>query len=525
MAVTPRFLQTVLRSLADIGSPVSDAELLAQFVADRSEAAFAELVRRHGRLVWTVCRNVSGSEAEADDAFQATFLVLLQNARTIREPAKLSAWLHGVAYKVCARSRQAARRRRVREEATAVREGNGFVVPDSVWDRALAAVHEEVGRLPDMLRLPFVLCCLEGKGVTEAAGQLGWKLGTFSGRLTRAKDAVLARLEARGLTVGAIAGVGLALPPAAALAGAAALARVGFVVPGSILQLTQGVIGMSMKSMKLLAAAVTLTCGLGLGTHWLARADAQPLPGTQSLDPAAEIKRLEAELAKARQAAAAQVIASEVAAKAAESEAAAVRQRQLLGEVDALLSAAAPKPSQETYTVKTTRWEYDFVVVSDMGQTKFAAFLQDRENRGWEFNGQTTLQHDGKPTGIWVFRRPAQGTSSQMHSLQPRNAYVSTLAGNIILTKPDNAKAVEAEIERLQQQLQALKAKSGRVTFAKDTLPLEPGELANLLRKMLQKRFPGRSVTITSSATSLTVEGDQQARDWAIGVVNKLAEK
>ena len=122
-------------SFADTGPPVSDGELLRQFAVDQSEAAFAELVRRHGRLVWTACRHLGGSEAEADDAFQATFLVLLRNAKKIRDPAKLSAWLHGVAYKVCVKVRRTATRRVIHEKAAAARERNGEVVPDSVWDR------------------------------------------------------------------------------------------------------------------------------------------------------------------------------------------------------------------------------------------------------------------------------------------------------------------------------------------------------------------------------------------------------
>jgi RNA polymerase sigma factor (sigma-70 family) len=419
--VTPRFLQAVLRSLADAGAPADDGELLRRFIAEKSEAAFAELVRRHGRLVWAVCRHLTRADAEADDAFQATFLVLLQNAGKIRDPARLSAWLHGVAYKVCAKARQTAERRATRERAHAAREGNGAAVPESAWDRALAAVHEEAARLPENLRVPFVLCCLEGKGVSEAAAQLGWKLGTFSGRLTRAKDLVLARLDARWQSLGpdlapqrrggrlgnlgAIAGVGLALPPAAALAKAAALARTGFIVPGSILQLTQGAIGMSMKSMKLLAAAVVVTCGLGLGAGWLTTAAAQTQAPTAPAprDPNAEVRRLQAALMDALRAA--QRADDDRTERKAEQQ-----QREITLQLDAVLAEVSRKPKGETPTARTKKWEYDFVVVSDMGQSKFVEFLQDRENRGWEYNGQTTLRHDSKPTAIWVFRRPAVRT-------------------------------------------------------------------------------------------------------------------
>src|SRR4051812_2127333 len=104
VAVSRQFLQAVLRSLPT--SPLGDEELLRQFVTDRSESAFAELLRRHGRLVWAVCRHLTGSEAEADDAFQATFLVLIQKAGKVHDPGRLSAWLHGVACKVCSVARR-----------------------------------------------------------------------------------------------------------------------------------------------------------------------------------------------------------------------------------------------------------------------------------------------------------------------------------------------------------------------------------------------------------------------------------
>jgi len=315
--VSQRSLHAVLHSLADTDDTASDAELLRQFLRG-DEQAFAELVRRHGRLVWSVCRHLSRSEPDAEDAFQATFLVLLKNAKTVRATGTLSAWLYGVAYKVCANARRGEHRRTAREHVRSTPETSGAAVPESAWDRALAAVHEEVAKLPEVLRVPFVLCCLEGKGVTEAAQQLGWKLGTLSSRLTRAKDAIVARLDARGLTLGAIAALGVtAPPPTVAVAKATAVAQVGFAVPASVLQLSHGVISMSLKSVKALTAIVVLSCGLGLslGTRWSPDARAQPTPNESvtavnqsseeqpppnesptTNDPAGAVKRLEVEL-------------------------------------------------------------------------------------------------------------------------------------------------------------------------------------------------------------------------------------
>jgi RNA polymerase sigma factor (sigma-70 family) len=512
-----RFLQTVLQSLGDIGPP--DDELLRQFVAGGSDAAFAELVRRHARLVWTVCRHLTRGEADADDAFQATFLVLLQNARKIRNAAKLSAWLYGVAFKVCGKARQARQRRVAREHARASIEGNGAAVPDSAWDRALAAVHEEAARLPDKLRLPFVLCCLEGKGVTEAALQLRWKVGTLSARLARAKDAVLARIDARGLTLGAVAGVGLALPPAAVLAKAAALAHVGCVIPASILQLTQGAIGMSMKSVKLLAATVMVTCGLGLGVGagWVTTAQGQAPKREPAQDPQAELKRLQAELDALRQQ------AEKADRQARDAEQAARAQQDLLGDLAAAWGAVQKKG--ETYVAKTAKWEYDFVVVSDLGPKKFVEFLQDRENRGWEYNGQTTLQHDGKPTGVWTFRRPAQRGSTPATGARDGQRFDDQWRSFAWPQATfDNAPAIEAEIGRLQARLQSL-TKTGKTEFTRDSLPLEPGEFAEVLRKMVQKRFPGKSVKITSMTSGVVLEGDVEVRRWVSGLFKPSDEK
>jgi RNA polymerase sigma factor (sigma-70 family) len=527
--VTPRSIQVVLRSLADAEPLASDGELLRRFLGG-DEASFAELVRRHGRLVWAVCRHLTGSDAEADDAFQATFLVLLRGIGKIRDAGRLSAWLHGVAYRVCARARRAAKRRVSREQAAAAKERNGGAIADSAWDRALAAVHEEIGTLPETLRIPFVLCCLEGKGVSEAAEQLGWKLGTFSGRLTRAKDALLAKLDARGVTLGALAGLGLAAAPAVAVAKASALVHVGFVVPSSILQLTQGVIGMSLTSFKMLAAALLLTCGLGMvvGTGWMATADAQPpVPLKQppaKFDAEAEVKRLQAELEKAR------LMAAEAAAKHVQDALlnadrerldALTRKNEAVAET---LLAAMQKEKAEA-SAKTAKWEYDFVTVSDMSQAKFVEFLQDRENRGWEFSGTTPLNANGKPSATWVFRRPAKGTMSS----QLLADYYRKLAPLQVTppSKLEDAKAIEAEIAKLHDKLAKLKTKPNwsRVVFMKADLPLPPEELAALLEKLAEKKFDKGRYTISSSENGIAVEGEKDVVEWVTSLVKKLNEK
>src|SRR5262249_31131868 len=158
---------------------------LRRFTDRREGDAFAALVERHGRLVWSVCRHVLGDDHDADDAFQATFVVLAHKAGTLRQGASLAGWLQATAYRVALRARRDAAIRRNHE-----RRGQAMpaekTLPGSVLREALALLDEEVEKLPARQRAAFVLCCLGGKSLAEAARQLGWKQGTVSGTLARA---------------------------------------------------------------------------------------------------------------------------------------------------------------------------------------------------------------------------------------------------------------------------------------------------------------------------------------------------
>jgi RNA polymerase sigma factor (sigma-70 family) len=300
--VRTRF-QSLLKQVARPAEP--DAALLRRFADGRDDAAFAELVRRYGRLVWGQCRNLLPTEADADDAFQATFVTLAKSADKIRDTNKLGPWLHGVAYRVCRNARRVAARRLKRERTSATAEA-ARPVADSAWDSALAAVHDELHQLPETLRVPFVLCCLEGKGTTEAADQLGLKLGTFSARLTRAKQALLDRLSARGLSAGVLAAAavtgGAANAPAQVLNRAIELATMAGTIPANILSLTHGVLGMGTLNGKLMAAAVLVSCGLlaGVGGVWTAQAqDPKPKKDAAS-DTQKEIDALKKQIDELR---------------------------------------------------------------------------------------------------------------------------------------------------------------------------------------------------------------------------------
>src|SRR5262245_28937708 len=194
---------------ADLG----DGELLERYVRCRDEAAFEMLLRRHGPMVLGVCRRVLGNAADAEDAFQATFLVLVRKAASLTARAVLGDWLHGVARRTALSARRACARRRAKEQAMARPDVQGEAIRDD-W---LPLLDEELCRLPENYRLPIVLCDLEGKTRREAADRLGWPEGTVAGRLARGRALLAGRLARHG---GAVSSSSLAavLAPSAASA-------------------------------------------------------------------------------------------------------------------------------------------------------------------------------------------------------------------------------------------------------------------------------------------------------------------
>jgi RNA polymerase sigma factor (sigma-70 family) len=192
--------QLCARVAADAPGVLPDRELVAGFAAGRDERAFEALVRRHGPMVLRVCRRVLGNDHDAEDAFQATFLVLARRAQTLRHRESVGSWLYGVAYRVSLRARSDAARRRAREARAAVPSVADPLAELTVRE-AQTAFDEELARLPERLRAPLVLCCLEGLTRDEAARGLGCSPTTLKGRLEKARGLLRGRLVRRGLTL------------------------------------------------------------------------------------------------------------------------------------------------------------------------------------------------------------------------------------------------------------------------------------------------------------------------------------
>ncbi len=183
---------------------VPDADLLARWVAGRDEAAFELLARRHGPVVLGACRRLLADPNDADDAFQAAFLVLARKAASVARGEVLAAWLHRVACRAALRVRADRARRMTRHEVTAVEQFPAPEPADPAWAELLRVLDEEVERLPARHRAVFVLCCLEGKTGEEAGRLIGCPPGTVSSRLTRARERLRDRLTRRGFAPAAL---------------------------------------------------------------------------------------------------------------------------------------------------------------------------------------------------------------------------------------------------------------------------------------------------------------------------------
>jgi RNA polymerase sigma factor (sigma-70 family) len=210
-APTESLLHYLHRLMSHSDSDASDAALLKRFVARNDESAFAALLARHGPMVHGVCRRILRDGHDAEDAFQATFLVLARKAGSLRRPEALASWLYGIARNLAYKARRADCRRRQREARCSLSVSSpaqGDLLDDLSARELLLALDEELARLPETYRLPLILCQLQGRTQEEAARLLGWTAGSVKGRLERGRKHLQARLNRRGL---ALSGAMLAL--------------------------------------------------------------------------------------------------------------------------------------------------------------------------------------------------------------------------------------------------------------------------------------------------------------------------
>ncbi len=280
MSTPPNTLLRHLRSLADkqASGALSDQQLLEAFRTHRSETSFAALVRRHGPMVLSVCRRVLGNHHDAEDAFQAVFLVLARKAASIRKQDSVSSFLHGVAYHVASKLKLASIRRTARER-TQARLPFDDPCDELTWRELRSVLDAELTRLPPKYRTPLVLCYLEGRTQDEAARLLGWSKSTFRRRLEQGRDTLGRRLTRRGVTLSAALTAPLlanaptqaALPPllAASTIRAGLAAATGqatdMLVSVQVAALIEGAAKtvLTKKAMAALVVLVSLALGIG----------------------------------------------------------------------------------------------------------------------------------------------------------------------------------------------------------------------------------------------------------------------
>jgi RNA polymerase sigma factor (sigma-70 family) len=294
--VVPHLRETVLRQN---GAEPTDGELLEQYVARRDEASFEALVHRHGPMVLGVCRRVLHNEADSEDAFQATFLVFVRKAASIRSRNTVSNWLYGVAHNTALKAKAMNRKRRAKEREA----GN---VPktepaETVRREAEALLDAELSRLPDKYRAALVLCELEGKTIKEAALRLRLPQGTLASRLARGRALLGKRMKEHGLILSggvltAALSQGMAtasVPPQLVLTTVRAAKlfageRAVGVVSASVAALTDGVLkAMLMKKLKTAAALVLAVVLLGVGGAAYRMLTAEASEGTKEVVAAA----------------------------------------------------------------------------------------------------------------------------------------------------------------------------------------------------------------------------------------------
>lgn len=280
------------------GGGLSDGQLLTLFVKHHDADAFAALLNRHGPMVMGVCRRILRHQQDAEDAFQATFLIFARKARSVTAQDALAGWLYRVAYRTALEARARIVRRRAKEQQVNELPHPG-IEPDEGHGELLVLLDKEIDRLPDKYRVPLVMCELEGQSRKEVAHLLGMPEGTLSWRLAQAKKRLAKRLSRQGLAISGAALTAVMAPGTASAFLRAATAKAALtagVVPAEVLALTEGVIKiMLLSKLKTTVFAGTLMLLAGMGASGLTyRATAQQPKAEAALASRPQADELEA---------------------------------------------------------------------------------------------------------------------------------------------------------------------------------------------------------------------------------------
>jgi RNA polymerase sigma factor (sigma-70 family) len=369
IAMPSGFLRSVHRAvLSRDGGGLTDGQLLACFLERGDPAAFEGLLRRHGPMVLGVCRRILGDGHDADDAFQAAFLVFVRKAGTIAPRDAVGGWLYGVAYRTALEARTKRRRRQAKEKQVGAMP-DAAVEPDETWQELKPLLDKELNRLPEKFRVPVVLCDLEGLPRRQVARQLGVPEGTLSSRLHTARRALAQRLSRYGLclSAGALATAvtrraSAAVPPPLMVSTVRVVSGQAVAAAAAVSLSKEVMKTMFLAKLKLAVGAVMVVAALGAGGVAYQVSGPRAAQAAPEGKPASELEALRKEnellkfnlqvvLEKAR--------AQEAELRALRGEAQAAKQRAVLEYTRVLQVEVAPRQVTKYVTLTTERAKPD----------------------------------------------------------------------------------------------------------------------------------------------------------------------
>jgi RNA polymerase sigma factor (sigma-70 family) len=449
-------------ALLDDGGGLTDGQLLEGFLARHDEAAFAALVRRHGPMILGVCRRLLRQEQDAEDAFQATFLVLARKAASIRPREVVGNWLYGVACRTAMKARTMNARRRQREGRAGIK-ATAEAPSGETWDDLLPLLDQELSRLPDKYRVPVVLCDLQGRTRREVAAQLKVPEGTLSGRLTTARRMLARRLARYGLAVsgGALAAalsekaasacVTMALATSTARAAALVAAGQGLTagaVPARVVALAEGVVKTMLLTKLRAFVAVAVVVTVSAGVVGLAYRTTAAEPKRAAAQPAAdELEELRLEVEALRKG----------------LQATRARVKVLEAEVELLKGTGRPSPQppvRETVPQPPGRGALPSADPPDLAPQEGAASNPDADARQPDPSprGFPPATRAPQPSADWDTRPPTEKTAWGDDPF----AEVKT-ALKKLRQYPEDTQQAEKELDRALQRLKERALPAGTV--------------------------------------------------------------